>query len=205
MESFHVWHSMSQENMCPVAWQALTGTRWWSLGAPLVCIQQAYSPWPDPAHALLAFATTSLSYRASEWLQVERFPKENKLPSSLPRGCCVKEKRDGPCWILVRRDERVCKRGSFRGVSRSKMSGRGFLVYIFQGPKCSQQVSDLVITGPCSWAFGCLWHLGMIAISDWRNWKLLVGNPRGSWAFGAGFQLPVTLSCFLSFWEHHGV
>lgn len=28
-----------------------------------------------------------------------------------------------------------------------------------------------------------------MAISDWRNRKLLVGNPRGSLAFGAGFQL----------------
>lgn len=118
---------------------------------------------------------------------------------------------DAQLEVLVRRlafskeGECVWKLGSFRGVSRSKISGPGFLVYVFQGSKCSQQGSDLVITGPCSWAFNCLWHFGMMAISDWRNRKLLVGNPRGSLAFGAGFQLPVTLSCFLSSWEHHGV
>lgn len=86
---------------------------------------------------------------------------------------------DAQLEVLVRRlafskeGECVCKLGSFRGVSRSKISGPGFLVYVFQGSKRSQQGSDLVITGPRSWA------LIVFDISAW--WLLVTGETESFW------------------------
>lgn len=105
-----------------------------------------------------------LSYRASEWLQVEWFTKRStSYPTLCHRGVGCGE-TGGWALLALSKDRWAClKVRSFRRVSESKLSGLGFLVHISR--------SEIFPAGLWShhyWlnscAFNCLWHSATVTI-----------------------------------------